>query len=291
MEDNIAKNYYSYPDTTDLPMQRYTYTYDSVQTLLFAEYVEVQPPALWLWWDAAATDSYRKKMGVPDDDDWQSRLRTMSMLHKWNAFGYLNETFATADVNSAMFKIRLSLSLSSRYILREHIAVLNSRRKGTAGMNAFRRLYRSSLLRKPDSTDLNFFTVADTIYESLPCYLLKRKETTKEAKANEVYIVNKNDYALLYYSRTGKNDYGFSMEVATYAKVGNTYRNIQLTSNGFGFNPLFDKHERVYGYTKERLWLDAPPLDSANNKDVDIVKQPNSLMLEEWNRFIGSKAE
>jgi hypothetical protein len=294
MEDNIAKNYYGDFDTLDLPVQYYSYVYDSAQTLLFAKYMEVQPSALWLQ-DAAATDSYRKKLGVPDDDSWKSRRRAMTGWYKWNAFGYLNETFATADVNSTMFKIRLHTDLSSRHILREHVSVLNLRRRGHVGVT-FRKSYCSrSPARKPDSTDFNFFTVTDTIYENLPCHLLKNKTTIREATTNAVYIINKNDYALLYYSRIYKSaengENGFSAREATYAKVGNCYRNVQYTAIGLYNDPLFGMHKLVYGYAKERLWRNASPLDSArSNRNVDIVKQPNALMLEEWNRFIGSKA-
>jgi hypothetical protein len=304
MEDNIAKNYYGDFDTLDLPMQYYTYTYDSAQMLLFAQYTEMQDAPFWLTHDDSAAESYyRKRLGVDYCDTcWQiRRMSTQLNEHIWNFFVYLNEAFAKKDVNSIIYGISLKYVFSD---LPWHLEALDIRRQEGGGKNTFRnescRLYGDG--RKEEVKPVFIFTVSDTIYESMPCHLLrvKRSGGTRDVESETMHIINKNDYALLRYSyahnyprRKPSKDVIAGSSVVAYAKVGNTYRTQQYTIDELGYNDIFDKV--TYSHVMGRLWRNALPADSAtritNNVGVDIVKQPNPLMLEEWNRFIGSKAE
>ncbi|MDR1341939.1 MAG: hypothetical protein LBK18_01635 [Prevotellaceae bacterium] len=307
MEDNIAKNYYGDFDTLNLPMQYYVYTYDSAQTLLFVKYMEMQRPPLWLQHDVIAMEShYRKKLGVNYCDScWQiHRMNTIFMNeYIWNSFIYLNETFAKKDVNSIMDRIRLG-GYTMLSDLEWHVRVLYVRQREGGGKNTFRNEFCRLYSRVEEVQPVFVFTVSDTIYESLPSYLLRVKKSggTRDEESEMVLIINKNDYALLRYSYahdsyprrpSPKHAIVRSSGVNTYAKVGNIYRKQQYIGNELGYNDIFDKV--VYSHTLVRLWRNALPVDSAtrvtNSIGVNIVKQPNPLMLEEWNRFIGNKAE
>lgn len=265
MEDNIPQNYYTNSLRTT-HVSKYVYA-DSTKELLMVAYGE---------------GVFNEPLWTRDEIYYSKNSLVLSNDYKNVPYHHLAQSYMSPAAPPC---VDMLMRLSSGNVSNILTHFLNKRGiakdKGMAPSRTDYLLY-----------SCNFhhirYVVTDTVYESQACYKLS-SFTTKNDNGiiTYEYIINKQDYALLYFYCSNEKEF----TEQTYARVDSVYQLTKSVSNDMAVSKTScGKAAYVYSVVEDC----GSPKQLGNTRRgweeaVAVADVPSPQMLEEWNNFLGKR--